>query len=156
MRLTACAASLLMLVTACGQPSHLGGFPAATRQQVKRPAAAQPQEKPIIKRLASGRYKVRKPWTVHAGNRLWQVPAGYVCNGITAPERVKKSLGDGVEHAETWAAIFHDWLFTQPGVTRAQADGLFHELMLAYGISPAKAGVMHAMVSAYSVSKNFR
>ena len=127
----------------------------SVRQQVKAPAAKRP-DAPQLKKTAKGRYKVRKPWTVEIGGKVWRVPAGYVSNGITAPDHLKGSLGDSVDHPETWAAVFHDWLFTQKGVTRAQADNTFHELLLAYSVPSGKAAMMHAVVSAYSLSKSFR
>ena len=115
-----------------------------------RPAA------PQLKKLPNGHYRVRKPWTVALNGRVWKVPKGYSSNGITAPARIKSSLGDGVDHPETWAAVFHDWLFTQPGVSRATADKAFLELLLAYGVPEKKARMMYTTVSAYSLSKAFR
>ncbi len=113
-------------------------------------------EPPKLKRLTNGHYRVRKPWTVNLNGHRWQIPSGYQTNGITAPDHLKKSLGDGVEYPETWAAIFHDWLFTQPGISRAQADGIFYDLMLAYGVPAQRAKLMYATVKLYSISKNFR
>jgi hypothetical protein len=69
---------------------------------------------------------------------------------------LRKTLGNGVNHPETWAAVFHDWLFTQPGVSRAQADRMFHDLLIAYGVTPLKARLMHSGVSTYSASKSIR
>lgn len=142
-----------ILVTGCAPASSIG----YRTGPVKRLVALQPSpEVPALKRLANGHYKVRKPWTVAIGGQHWQVPAGYSSNGITAPAVMKASLGDGVDHPETWAAVFHDWLFTQKGVTRSQADQIFHELLIAYGVPAGKAGMMFTFVSAYSVSKSFR
>ena len=77
---------------------------------------------------------------------------------MASPDRrkVRAFIGDGVTHPETWAAVFHDWLFTQPGISRAQADSLFYDLLIAYGVSPQKAKLMHATVSTYSLSKSTR
>jgi hypothetical protein len=113
----------------------------------KRPDA------PQLKRIRKDRYRVSKPWTVELRGDRWQVQKGYVCNGITAPEKIRKLLGEGVDAPETWAAVFHDWLFTQPGMTRARADRLFYELLLAYGVPPLKARLFYSSVSAYSASK---
>ncbi len=110
---------------------------------------------PVLKRLDNGHYRVRKPWIVELNGRLWQVQKGYSSNGITAPANLKKTLGDGVDRPETWAAVFHDWLFTQPGISRAQADKIFYDLLLAYGVPARKAKMMHTTVSAYSLSKAF-
>ncbi len=127
----------------------------SVRQQVKAPAAKRP-DAPQLTKTGNGRYQVRKPWTVEIGGMVWRVPAGYSCNGITAPERLKVTLGDGIDQPETWAAVFHDWLFTQKGVSRAEADRTFHQLLLAYGVPSGKAALMHTVVSGYSLSKSFR
>lgn len=149
--LIACA-----LITGCAPAPQVNSRAGFARQPVAAPTSSHRPEIPDLKRLAHGNYRVRKPWTVDVGGRRWLVPAGYTSNGITAPARVKSSLGDGVGHPETWAALFHDWLFTQNGITRSQADRLFYELLIAYGVPPAKASLMHTVVSAYSVSKGFR
>ena len=111
---------------------------------------------PELKRLGNGRYRLRKPWNVQLNGREWRLPKGYSTNGITAPAKIKNMLGDSVDRPETWAAVFHDWLFTQPGITRPQADKLFHELLLAYGVPAEKARLMYTSVSIYSFSKNLR
>jgi len=95
-----------------------------------------------------------KPWRVELEGRRWNVPVGYRTNGITASAQLKTALGDGVDRPETWAAVFHDWLFTQPGITRAEADATFHHLLLAYGVPASKARVMYSAVAAYSISKS--
>ncbi|RYG98023.1 MAG: DUF1353 domain-containing protein [Alphaproteobacteria bacterium] len=126
-------------------PIHPGQVSHVNRQP--RPSA------PELRQLKNGHYRVRKPWTVTLNGRDWQVQKGYTSNGITAPARLKASLGDGVDHKETWAAVFHDWLFTQPGVTRAQADRMFYDLLVAYGVPQTKANLMYRTVSAYSLTK---
>ena len=143
-----------LLSAACVMPV---GNPSAGMTRSSHPVSAHSRpDVPDLKRLPNGRYRVRKPWTVQLNGRRWVVQKGYTCNGITAPDSIKKRLGDGVDHPETWAAVFHDWLFTQPGISRATADRLFLDLMLAYGVPQEKARLMHASVSAYSLSKAFR
>ena len=126
------------------------------REPVTGHSAQHRPEAPQLKRLGSGRYRVRKPWTVMLNGHSWQVSAGYTTNGITGPAWLKNSLGDGVNFPETWAAVFHDWLFTQPGISRNQADQLFHDLLIGYDVSPLKARLMHSSVAAYSASKSHR
>ena len=99
---------------------------------------------------------VKSPWTVALRGRTWHVQAGYSTNGITAPDRIKRMLGDGVDHPETWAAVFHDWLFTRRGISRAEADQLFYDLLIAYRVPESKARLMYGTVAAYSASKRFR
>ncbi len=147
-----------ILVSGCtptGQMAAGSGHPPAHRTSPVSITQSRPQA-PELKRMANGHYRVRKPWTVDLNGRRWQIPAGYQTNGITASAKVKSLLGDGVDHPETWAAIFHDWLFTQPGITRRQADQMFHDLLIAYGVPAAKAGLMYTTVAAYSLAKGSR
>jgi hypothetical protein len=130
-------------------PVHVGGRP--------DPAVARrepPPEAPELVRLPNGQYRVRRDWHLNFNDHRYVVPAGYSSNGITAPARLKAALGDGVKYRETWAAVFHDWLFTRAGNVRTEADRRFYELLLAYGVDPGKAKLMYSTVSAYSLSKN--
>ena len=143
----------IIFVTGCIQASDVVYSTEPMKRQVAQRSG---HEIPNLKRLKNGHYKVCKPWTVTVGGQRWQIPAGYSSNGITAPARVRDSLGDGIQHPETWAAVFHDWLFTQKGVTRKRADRMFRDVLIDYGVSKSKADLMYAFVSAFSVSKNFR
>jgi len=115
-----------------------------------------PLDPPVLVRKKNGHYHVAQPWTVEAGGRRWRVEKGYTSNGITAPARVKASLGDGVDRRETWAAVFHDWLFTQPGISREKADRLFYETLVGYGVPEQKARLMYSFVATYSATKTSR
>lgn len=133
-------------------PSCVGPMP-------ERPPGMDPQrpfvrpDPPQLRRLDNGHYRVRKPWTVQLNGRTYRVQKGYTSNGITAPSAIKATMGDGVQYPETWAAVFHDWLFTQPGMSRAAADRLFYDLLRAYGVPENKARLIYTTVSAYSVRK---
>jgi hypothetical protein len=129
--------------------------PTATHQPRPRPTFSKRPAKPDLIRLKNGHYRLKSAWTVELNGRRWTVQKGYKSNGITCPSWMKSSLGDGVKYPETWAAVFHDWLFTQPGVSRSQADNLFYDLLIAYGVPDRKAKLMHTTVTAYSVSKRF-
>lgn len=130
-----------------------GRRPGRSAGNERRPEISKRPDAPQLKRIRKDRYRVSQPWTVELHGERWHIQKGYVCNGITAPEKIRKILGEGVDAPETWAAVFHDWLFTQPGMTRARADRLFHELLLAYGVPPLKARLIYSSVSAYSASK---
>ncbi len=97
-----------------------------------------------------------KDWTIHLNGKRWVVGRGYTSNGITAPSYIKAKLGDGVGSKDTWAAVFHDWLFTQSDLSRGQADRLYFDLMIAYGVSPKKARLMYNTVSVYSLTRSAR
>lgn len=143
----------IALLAAC-QPMSPSGPPSG------RPGTsiAKPQvrpEAPVLVRLPNGHYRVKRPWNLEFDGYHYVIPAGYTSNGITAPARLKASLGDGVAHRETWAAVFHDWLFTRKGNRRSEADRRFYQLLLAYGVNERKAALMYSTVSAYSLSKEF-
>ncbi len=141
---------ICVVVASCGPAMMMPGQSGSRRVPMQQ--AARP-DSPNLKRLKNGHYRVRQPWTVVLHGKTWVVQKGYTSNGMTAPMKIKAALGDGVERPETWAAVFHDWLFTQKGVSRAQADSTFRELLLAYGISPNKADLMYSTVKAYSLTK---
>ena len=127
--------------------------------QGRSPVSAAPRtrpEAPALVRKKNGHYRVTKPWTVRLNGTEWHVQKGYTSNGITAPADVKRVLGDGVNEPETWAAVFHDWLFTQPGMTRGRADKIFLQILDAYGVPLFKARLMYSGVSAYSTGKTLR
>jgi hypothetical protein len=142
------AFALALTLASCWSPSFSG--PSRGGNQGRHHATP---DAPLLRKLPNGHYRVRKPWTVRVNGRTYQIQKGYTSNGITAPSAVKSTLGDGVQHEETWAAVFHDWLFTQPGISRAKADRLFYDLLLAYGVSEQKARLMYTSVSAYSLRK---
>jgi len=155
MRHSIVIAPLALLMVGCF-PQSPGYDPGNLRNvHVQGPNRGRPAA-PELKRLPNGHYRVKKNWNVSLNGRVWQVQRGYTSNGITAPERFKRMIGDGVTHPETWSAVFHDWLFTQPGISRSQADSMFYDLLIAYGVSPQKAKLMHTTVSAYTLSKNIR
>jgi hypothetical protein len=140
---------ILVACQTVDSPVHVGGRPgSAVAREEALPAA------PELARLPNGHYRVRRDWHLNFNGHRYVIPAGYSSNGITAPARLKAALGDGVNYRETWAAIFHDWLFTRAGNVRAEADRRFYELLLAYGVDPGKAKLMYSTVSAYSLSKN--
>lgn len=140
----------ILLGCAVTTPVSKPGKYSAQQHQV---AIADRPEAPHLKRIRKDRYRVTRPWTLELNGKIWRVQKGYVCNGITAPKKIREILGEGVDAPETWAAVFHDWLFTQPGMSREKADQLFHELLLAYDVPPLKARLIYSSVSLYSASK---
>jgi hypothetical protein len=145
--------ALCAVLGGCGPALTIPAGNAPHRMSMKQ--AARPAV-PKLRKLKNGHYRVRKRWTVALNGRTWVVRKGYTSNGITAPSRVKAALGEGVNKPETWSAVFHDWLFTQPGVSRAEADRTFHQMLLAYGVSATKAQIMYNTVKAYSLTKSLR
>lgn len=141
------ALALLISIPSCMAPMPPRPPGMNPSRSLGRPAA------PKLRRLDNGHYRVSKPWTVQVNGRAFHVEKGYTSNGITAPNAIKSTLGDGIQHPETWAAVFHDWLFTQHGMSRSTADRLFYDLLRAYGVPENKARLMYTSVSTYSARK---
>lgn len=112
--------------------------------------------RPQLEQLENGHYRVLEDWPVKIGQRSFIVQQGYSSNGITAPEKLKAFLGDHVDAPETWAAMFHDWCFTQEYLTRDQADSYFIELMHDYQINAHKVQLMGATVRGYTLYKGIQ
>jgi len=147
-----------VLVVSCAVMLGCAPMPLSPGRPMRSPVgfAAEKPDSPMLRRLENGHYRVKRPWTVNLNGRQWRVQKGYTCNGITGPASLRGPMGDGVDQPETWAAIFHDWLFTQPGISRAEADQLFHDLLVAYGVPAQKANLMYTAVRAYSLTKGLR
>lgn len=109
--------------------------------------------KPSLKRLTNGHYTVLEDWPVNVSGRKFIVQKDYTSNGITAPESIRKMLGDNIEAPETWTAVFHDWCYTQKDLTRTQCDDFYIQLMKDFNINARKIQLMGATVKGYSIYK---
>ncbi|MFC5050583.1 DUF1353 domain-containing protein [Rubritalea spongiae] len=119
----------------------------------KAPTPVNKPAKPKLTKLENGHYRVTQAWTVKLSNKTFRVQKGYTSNGITAPSYIKKSLGDNINAPTTWAAVFHDWCFTQKNISRSQADDYFVELMHAYRIPQQKIDLMGTAARGYTLYK---
>lgn len=168
MIIRSCATTILLplVLSGCVAYPPPAGYPTTPRPIPARPTnnatpeipsktSARPAA-PALKRLKNGHYRVTQDWVVNLDGRQWIVRKGYTSNGITAPDYIKSKLGDSVNSRDTWAAVFHDWLFTQPGISRTEADRLYYRIMLAYGVPQSKATLMFNTVSAYSLTRPAR
>lgn len=148
--------AMVVALGSCMPPARESSRISRSNSTINVPSADSHPSAPLLVRKANGHYRVSQPWTVQIGGKRWHVQQGYTSNGITAPSKVKSALGDNVDAPETWAAVFHDWLFTQPGISRSEADHLFYELLIAYKVPSQKARMMFTFVAAYSTSKELR
>src|SRR5688500_13813630 len=60
-------------------------------------------------------------------SRVFTIPAGFVTDFASIP----RVMWVRYPKSGPWnkAAVLHDWLYVQNGVTRSEADGLFKEAM---------------------------
>lgn len=76
------------------------------------------------------------------------VPMGFRFDGASIPQAAMAITGwPGLR-----AACLHDWLLFSSNYSRKEADDVFHEALLACGVSTELADLMYAAVRAYSVS----
>ena len=47
---------------------------------------------------------------------------------------------------QRWAGVVHDWLYSQPGVSKSHADAVFRALLASEGASSWKRKLMYAAV----------
>lgn len=122
-------------------------------QFIGRPvlAALTPQEL----RLCNSRrqlYELREPFTLRSpAIGEITVPAGFVSDFASVPRAALWYVDDD-DPAILYGSIIHDWIYSQLGqlgalcLTRAQADDLLRQTMLACGARPAQAWVVYQAV----------
>lgn len=86
------------------------------------------------RRLAANRRMLLAPLIFYSAalDREIVVPAGFQYDGASVPWWIPED-GEIREAAEKAAAV-HDWLYSNPILTRAEADGVFREALEADGV----------------------
>ena len=90
--------------------------------------------------------------------RVIDVPPDYETDLASIPAFIRGAIPVNGLHRE--AAALHDFLYSTQGYTRAEADGIFHEAMIACGVGEFKARIFYWGVRAggwlrwYSVAGN--
>lgn len=95
-------------------------------------------------------YQLAEAWGVAVWPYHVYVPRGFVSDGASVPRFLWALIPpDGLHRA---AALAHDWLYATHGAqrfTRAEADAFFRLLLVAAGVSRAKAALMWLAVRAF-------
>jgi hypothetical protein len=115
--------------------------------------------------------KLLEPLRYHDDSgRIHEVPAGFRTDFASIPRVLWSLVGGPAEGKYRRAAVLHDYLYAlagSTGITRAECDRLFHEVMLASGVGRVTAWTLYAGVRAggwvtwaqyekkYSQNKNF-
>lgn len=95
----------------------------------------------IPPRSAGGAWRLATDWRVLCGGVSIVVPRGFETDGASIPRALWRICGTPLDVPRLYAAIVHDYLYSGgvPGVTRAQADALYRDLLIALGVSRVKA-----------------
>jgi hypothetical protein len=89
------------------------------------------------------------PLIVEVGNERIEVPVGFTTDGASVPRLAQKLTGwDPWTDPQRWAGVVHDWLYSQPNVSKSHADSVFRALLAAQGASRLKRDLMYAAVVA--------
>jgi hypothetical protein len=81
------------------------------------------------------------------GTERIEVPVGFTTDGASIPGWAQAVTGwDPWTDPQRVAGIVHDWLYTQPGVSKAHADQVFRAVLAADGAPRFKREIMYAAV----------
>lgn len=113
-----------------------------------RPKLMPPKEK-------GGMWELAEDWTLCYKGEVYTVPAGFKTDGASIPRFLWRVCGTPLDVPRVYAALVHDWLYSggvpnaarlhdaaysgTPVVTRAEADALYRDLLIALGVSRVKA-----------------
>jgi hypothetical protein len=99
------------------------------------------------------------PLIVEVNARRHEVPAGFTTDGASIPKWGQVLTGwDPWEPPQRWAAIVHDWLYCDHGVSKEYADEAFRAVLRSEGSNWWQREVMYLAVnvgghSAYRVNQ---
>jgi hypothetical protein len=80
------------------------------------------------------------------GTRI-EVPVGFTTDGASVPPWAQVvTRWDPWADPQRWAGVVHDWLYTQPGITKDYADDVFKALLRSEGAGWLKANAMYLAV----------
>jgi len=87
------------------------------------------------------------PLVVEVDGERIVIPTGFTTDGASVPAWAQRITGWGPWTApQRWAGIVHDWLYCQPGVSKARADSVFRAVLASEGASKVKSEIMYAAV----------
>ena len=84
-----------------------------------------------------------------AGGERIEVPVGFTTDGASIPGWAQTLTGwEPWEDPQRWAGVVHDWLYSQPGVSKSHADDVFRAVLASEGASSWKRKLMYGAVVA--------
>jgi hypothetical protein len=88
-----------------------------------------------------------EPLVAQADDGRIDIPTGFTTDGASVP-RWAQRITDWApwDDPQRWAGIVHDWLYSQPGVTKRHADNVFRALLASEGAGWLKRKLMYAAV----------
>lgn len=102
---------------------------------------ARPQLMPPA--VSGNPWELADDWTVFYNGVTYQLPKGFETDGASIPRFLWRVCGTPLESPRIFAALLHDYLYSGnvPGVTRAEADAVYRDMLTTLGVSKFKANV---------------
>jgi hypothetical protein len=96
---------------------------------------------PTLEPVTTGVWRLVYDWTVRFRGEYYSVPTGWETDGASIPRWLWPVCGHPLEVTRLYAALLHDYLYAggDPEATRADADALYRDLLIALGVSRWKA-----------------
>lgn len=92
----------------------------------------------------NGEATLMEDWLVEVRGWSFAVPAGTATDGASIPRALWCVCGHPLQAPRVYAALVHDWLYGGGGpdeMTRAEADAVYRDLLVAFGWGRAKAWI---------------
>jgi hypothetical protein len=87
------------------------------------------------------------PLVIEVDGERIEVPVGFTTDGASVPGWAERLTGwEPWEDPQRWAGVAHDWLYTQPGVSKTHADNVFRALLESEGADRFKRNLMYVAV----------
>lgn len=109
---------------------------------------------PILRAKGEGQFELAFDFDLEYRGEKYHVPAGFVTDGASIPFELRCICGDPFDIPRLYAAIVHDYLYSGGDAesTRADADDLYRDLQIAFGISRWKAYIEWAVLRVFGAS----
>lgn len=97
---------------------------------------------------------LRQDWRVDVLGVSYCVPNGTRTDGASIPRMLWRVCGHPLQSPRVYAALVHDWLYSAdgPGVTRAEADSVYRELLIRFGWGKTRAWVEWAALRVFGAT----
>lgn len=108
-------------------------------------------EKPTISPYGEDIWELRYDWTIVFRGEYYSIPAGALTDGASIPWWLWWLCGHPLQQPRLYAALVHDWLYDggDETATRADADDLYRDLLIALGAPRWKAYIEWAALRVF-------
>lgn len=87
------------------------------------------------------------PLVLDIDGERFEIPIGYTTDGASVPPwATSVTRWNRWDEPQRWAGIVHDFLYTQPGMTKQRADRAFRSVLASEGAGVFKRAVMYLAV----------